>query len=438
MSDFFFSIPVLFRLLISLGIILLISQYTRKLFIALIIGTAILAVWCGHSPASALHITVARLFSLPMLFLITIVLLVVWLSSQMAACGIMSELVKAVRSRMSHRAALAALPAIIGFLPMPGGALFSAPMVDQCDENNTIDPAIKTSINYWFRHVWEYWLPLYPGVILAIELSNLSLPLFILVQFPMTLFSIFAGWLFFLRRIDTDNVINTSDTHFPFHSLLRLAAPVLIIIATYLAITFTARAIQLTYVTQNAYIPVISGVILAMCYLQCTRPLTRQQWYDIICAKKVYSLLFIVIAVRVYGAFITANMPDGMSLVSHVRADMSNWGIPTVAIVMLVPFICGITTGLSIGFVGASFPIVINILGPSPALPTVIATTILAYACGYIGIILSPVHICLIVTTEHFKTRLVHNLTKLLLPSALVIGTAVCIYTLILYISHSI
>jgi uncharacterized protein len=433
MSAWLFSVPVLFRLLISLGIILLLSQYTRKLCVALVIGTTVLAYWCGHSTTDILHIVTARLFSSQMAFLILIILLIIWLSSQMAACGMMSELVRAVRSRVSHRFSLAALPAIIGFLPMPGGALFSAPMVDQCDENNSIDPKIKTSINYWFRHVWEYWLPLYPGVILAIELSHISLPLFILVQFPMTIISLLVGWFFFLRRIDPAPKQSTPDTQFPRVTLLLLAAPVVIIVGVYILFTISARILDIAYITNNAYIPVVSGVIIAICYLQYTRPLSKKQWYTIFTAKKAFALVLVVIAVRVYGAFITANMPDGIPLVAHIRADMNNWGIPAIAIIMLVPFVCGITTGLSIGFVGAGFPVIINLPGPAAPLPILIATIILGYTCGYIGIILSPVHICLIVTTEHFKTRLLHNLTTLILPSAVVISCAVCIYALILY-----
>jgi hypothetical protein len=100
--------------------------------------------------------------------------------------------------------------------------------------------------------------------------------------------------------------------------------------------------------------------------------------------------------------------------------------------VMLLPFIGGLTTGVAIGFVGVSFPVVVSLMGVDPPLRTVLAFTVLAYACGHMGQMLSPVHICLVVTNEHFKTGLMHSLRGLLAPAAVVILTALAIHTSIL------
>ena len=79
------------------------------------------------------------------------------------------------------------LPALVGLLPMPGGALFSAPLVDSVDSEKGIGGTLKAAVNYWFRHIWEYWWPLYPGVILAIRYSGLPFELFLIIQAPFTL-----------------------------------------------------------------------------------------------------------------------------------------------------------------------------------------------------------------------------------------------------------
>ena len=46
-----------------------------------------------------------------------------------------------------------------------------------------------------------------------------------------------------------------------------------------------------------------------------------------------------------------------------------------------------------------------------------LAATALAFGFGYMGMMLSPVHVCLIVTNEHFQTRLPHSLRGLLAPA---------------------
>jgi len=138
---------------------------------------------------------------------------VMWLSSQMDRSGVMKELVVAIRERVSHRMSMAVLPAVIGLLPMPGGAIFSAPLVDSCDSEKNISPDLKTQINFWFRHVWEYWWPLYPGILLTVEICRVSLWQIMLIQFPITLFTIAVGYFWFLRRVPHEkNIIKVQSS----------------------------------------------------------------------------------------------------------------------------------------------------------------------------------------------------------------------------------
>ena len=104
------------------------------------------------------------------------------------------------------------------------------------------------------------------------------------------------------------------------------------------------------------------------------------------------------------------------------------------AIVMIIPFISGLTTGIAIGFVGASFPIVINLLGTNPELNIVLAYTVLAYGFGYIGMILSPVHVCLLVTNEYFKTNLIQNIIQLIKPASVVLACAIVMHVVLRFV----
>nr|HPQ53769.1 DUF401 family protein [Spirochaetota bacterium] len=89
-----------------------------------------------------------------------------------------------------------------------------------------------------------------------------------------------------------------------------------------------------------------------------------------------------------------------------------------------IPFISGITTGIAVGFVGASFPIVVSLSGGD------ISQLVLAYGCGYMGMILSPVHVCLVVTAEHFGTDVGTTLRKILYPASAVMAGTVLLHLL--------
>jgi hypothetical protein len=117
-----------------------------------------------------------------------------------------------------------------------------------------------------------------------------------------------------------------------------------------------------------------------------------------------------------------------------VREELSLAGIPLTAVMMLVPFISGLAMGLSVGAVGASFPIVLSLLGPSPATGALLSAAVLAYGCGYVGQLLSPVHVCLVVSNAYFKTRLAKSLPALLAPTAVVLAGIVLVSRVILWL----
>lgn len=424
---FILNTPYVIRVLVSLLIILIANKFFKQLWISILIGTLVLAVWTGHSFYSIISISWERLSSTNNIFLLIIIFQVIWLSNQMSVSGAMKDLVYHVRMGVSQRFSMALLPAVIGLLPMPGGAIFSAPLIDDCDPDKSIKPILKTKINYWFRHIWEYWWPLYPGVLLAVDITGLPILTFMILQLPLSLLSIFAGYIFLLRKIRPSK--NNLNIHkkFPIKQFILPLLPIIIVIASYTVIKLFFPAVSAI----NKYLPMIIGILLAQIFLQLQRPVSSDIWRKIVFSKKTLILAVIVALIRVYGAFIDARLEDGSLLMSHMRGELNLWGVPFIFIIMLLPFISGLTTGLAIGFVGASFPVVMSLLGTNPGLKEVLSTTILAYASGYMGMILSPVHVCLIVSNEHFKTSLLDSLIRLVKPAMIVIAGAVILYFVI-------
>jgi len=128
--------------------------------------------------------------------------------------------------------------------------------------------------------------------------------------------------------------------------------------------------------------------------------------------------------IRIYGAIIESRLPGGSLLVEQMRGELAHFGIPQSLFVVLIPFVTGLALGLNVGTIGASFPVVLSLLGPGPSLGALLPVMVLAYAWGYAGQLLSPVHICLVVTGEYFKTPLLRNLSRLVAPIALLLAGA--------------
>ena len=119
-------------------------------------------------------------------------------------------------------------------------------------------------------------------------------------------------------------------------------------------------------------------------------------------------------------------------LMDQMRMELNTLGIPLILLIMVLPFISGLTTGISVGFVGASLPIAFSLLGPEASLAERLGTLMLTYPFGFIGVMLSPVHVCFIVTSEHFKTSLVKSMGRILIPSAIVLAASFAIGILLL------
>lgn len=400
------AVPVLIKILVSLSVILVINRLIKNLALSILTGTAALAIWSGHTVTTIASISWNEFYSLDNAMLSLIVFLVIWLSSQMAKAGVMGDLVKTIKSKLSVKGSIAVLPAIIGLLPMPGGAIFSAPLVDDCDEYGEITPVLKTKINYWFRHIWEYTWPLYPGLILTSDISGLQIWQLFLLGLPMTAAAVMTGYFFLLRNVKNHPITNPKKAK----GLLKLISPIIVVVAVYTGIMVFIPEISKI----SKYIPMSLGLLGAMILLQLERPIPVSDWKKIIISKKPLLMVLIVVLVRIYGAFIEARLPEGILLMDQMRMELDSLGIPIIALIMIIPFVSGLATGITVGFAGASIPIAISLLGADPALYQILSTVSLAFSFGFMGVMISPVHICLIVTNEHFKTSLAKSLTSLL------------------------
>ncbi len=418
------ALPALVKVLASLGLILLLNRMLGNLMVAVALATGVLALWAGHPPAQAAELAAGALLRADTLLLLAVILLVVFLSAHMRAGGVMDDLVRAVGARLSPRLSMAVLPALIGFLPMPGGALFSAPLVDSLDAKAELAPLRKVWVNYWFRHSWEPWWPIDPAVLMLLHQTGLEVWQVILLHLPVTALLVLGGWWFLLKPFPRSLSARPSPPAPP-PRLLPLLAPIGLIILLYALIQLLLPAVH----AASRYLPMALAIGGSLLYMQRWRPLPGGEWRRLLLAPRPYLLAATVALITVYGAVVQSEVPaaDGRSvtLVSLMQEELARYAIPPRAVMILIPFICGLVTGVGVAHVGASFPIVMALLGDSPSLPALLAATVLAYTSGYLGMMFSPVHVCIVVTAEHFRTRLLGSLGGLVPPALLAFAGAV-------------
>ncbi|MBW2266730.1 MAG: DUF401 family protein, partial [Deltaproteobacteria bacterium] len=110
--------------------------------------------------------------------------------------------------------------------------------------------------------------------------------------------------------------------------------------------------------------------------------------------------------------------------VSEISQSLTSARVPVILVIVILPFLVGTVTGISVAFVGATFPIIFSLIADTPMTDQLHAYTVLAFCSGYLGVLLSPLHVCLVLTCEYFHTTLMQIYRRLLFPSAILAGGA--------------
>jgi hypothetical protein len=132
------------------------------------------------------------------------------------------------------------------------------------------------------------------------------------------------------------------------------------------------------------------------------------------------------VIILILGIMIFKEAMDHSGAVNNLSQFFIQEGIPVLPVLFLLPFITGLLTGVTVGFVGATFPLIISLTENI----SLIAISF-AFASGYLGVLLSPVHVCLLLTKEYFKADF-WGIYKLMIPACIIIFCGAIVEYLIL------
>lgn len=277
----------------------------------------------------------------------------------------------------NKKAIIVSMPLLIGMLPSLGGAYFSAPMVEESTKGLKMSQEEKAFINYWYRHPWEYILPLYPGILFASAVTKIELRSLILSNMVYAIIIFISGFILSMRGIKK---YNNKDKDLKKNKVIPLLIPFIPIISILILVI-------LLHVELHYAIAIVL-IFLIFFYRYNLKELWKVLKYGI--TKEV---LFIV-----FGTMFFKFSMENSGAVENLSGYFTEKGIPLLPILFILPFISGLLTGLTVGFVGSTFPLLISIAGGVH-----LNEITFAFASGFVGVLLSPIHLCLVLTREYFK-----------------------------------
>ncbi len=379
---------------IAFAVIVIMGQ--KNLPLALFAGSVLLGLFTLPL-FHIIKIFINTIADTPVILLAFVVFFIPMIGGVMRETGQMDNIVKNLR--IGKRGIMAVAPAIMGLLPMPGGALFSAPIMEKSGEG--VNDDLKVAINIWYRHLLILIYPLSSDLIATTNIAGLNIYHAILYLSPTLIIAAILGQIFFLNKVKGKISYTEEFSH------KNLLIPLIIILVAPI-LDFTFRNFKIFSTKEiGTLLGVITGFVLSI--ISSPVKVDIRQIYT---KMKPYRFSFIII-----GLFYFLNIFKA----SGIDKLIAKIPFPPLLLCIISGFILGVATGRILLPSSIIFPIFL--LSNS--------ITLLNFALIYTGIffgyVISPVHPCLSVTCEYFSTDLKGTLRYLVSPALIILGIAILI-----------
>jgi integral membrane protein (TIGR00529 family) len=369
----------------------------------LILGALILGLAAGYDLPQIATYFLQGLLEGGTLQLLGVITLIEMLTIFLELTGSLQRILASLRRIFENSGVLIALvPSLLGLFPVPGGAMLSAPMVGIYGDEIGFKANRKSTINLFFRHIWDQVFPFKPHLILAATVVDI--PLFTLIgwNLPVTLASVLVGfWYLIGRDPRLKSLLPTNHEDPPRGRPLWVeVAPLMIplVLALGFRIDFVyamATGLLFGLLTQK-----VSGSMLKKMVLKGIRP----------------QLLFILAAVMIFKTLL-----ENSGLIKILAHLLPGYGIPVGILAFALPLVISFATGMELVAVGMVYPLLLGLIPPGTlALPYII----IMMTANAIGQTHSPVHICMVVGNEYFGASLRRVIWMSLIPQGFRLAAA--------------
>lgn len=337
----------------------------------------------------------------------SILLLVMILERLLREQGYLDRMLDALTGLFrDRRVVMGILPAFIGLMPSAGGALFSAPLVEKA-VGGKVSAENKAFINFYYRHIWEFFLPIYPGILLASSITGIPLAKMILGLLPLGILMILIG-IPFLAAVEVEEETNETYATNPAKRSQLIKDAVSSTIPIFIVVALVLASVN---VVLSAFL-VVGGLAIKHRY-------TPGQFAALARRAIVIKTLVIIWAIMFFKEMMTAS-----GSISALPELLGGLPIPEIAVVGLISFLIAYLTGQTGFYVGIAFPLVVAAVGGNVNLPT----AVFVFIAGTAGTMLSPMHLCLTLTIDYFKADFNKVLRKLVFLESIMVLTALAFY----------
>ncbi len=400
--------------LVFAGIVLLLNRKWNLGLVLLLASVAIGLLFAHPLAEIGRDVLLATIDPLT-LRLALIVVLIMTLGELLRQTAGLKGIVEALQALIPNgRIVIAALPALVGLLPMVGGAILSAPMVDEVGDRLGAERERKTFVNYWFRHIWEPILPVYPSMVLATELLGLTTTQLAGTTWSLMVAAVAGGLIFGLLGLP--RIGNTAPSPMSRQQSLRILAASIWPIALVIILSLTLLV--------GERFTLILSLLVTIALMMTVKHIPLRDLGTILCERVPWKSVAVI-----FGALIFRRVLDTSGAVLATSDALTDLRIPLAVIAFAVPFIAGLLTGLMTAAFGISFPVILPlvVVDSGTVAPGWAAWLLTG---GFLGTMFSPVHLCLALTRVYFQAQW-GPIYRRIAPSALLMAATAAMMLLL-------
>jgi integral membrane protein (TIGR00529 family) len=300
------------------------------------------------------------------------------------------------------------LPALIGTINVPGGAIMSAPMVEENGKILGLDATTKSAINLFFRHIGYFVYPLYSSLIILSELMDIPKLAILRYNAVTMLVGLLVAYLVFFRGVRHQEIPNKNG-----NNMMRNVANLLLGFSPILTALGLVLIFDLPFYLATAF-----GVLIGLIRGLPAERRGQAFWHKMgqFFTKWIeYKLVLVILGVMMFRSVIEAS-----GVVSRLATTLFDYGTPLPILVMVL----GVVVAYVIGTHMAASGVLAALFAPIIPAAVMAPYTALLFTAVLLGYLISPIHLCSVLTNQYFGSKYVQVVKKLALPVLAMLATA--------------
>jgi len=409
----FALVVMLIRKRVNFGISLLLGSFLLSLFS--LAAVSVESVFFAFLKATIYDVQNA-VFIWDTIELAVLMTLIFMLASLMQDTGAIAKLINSLRLLFNKGGTIAIIPAIYGLMPVPGGALFSAPAVEEEGENFDLSVSDKNFFNVWFRHIWFPIYPISSSILIMADLAALNMYLLIMVNSISFFAMIIVGYIILAWKTDRlfkkkskDEIEQNKDTSQK--KTKKDLSGLLFLLPPLLPLAFS--------VLESVGIPLFTafsiGVFVSIILLYKMSKVSWKNYKQYIKQAATWKLVAVIAGIMIFREIFEVS---GVNLT--IYSLLEQLPFTPLVVVIVFPLLLGLLTGYLLSGITLSY-VLLEPLFSCVDLCTVGLVSIL-FMSGFVGYLISPIHLCNVLSSEYLKTDTT-RMYPLYIPASIIVLT---------------